>query len=627
MNHPTAPDVSVQNGKTPGPEANGPDVTFTLGPPRYHADEIENILSWHTIRHDFALWCEAVGRFLTILGFFLHIMWMAWWDAQIWSYIGEDDIDHAQSRRRHRHGRMITERLLEFGPTFIKVGQSLSTRVDLLRKEYIEELSALQDRVPPFPLSAVTRIIEEELGAPPEQLFRSFDPTPLAAASLGQVHRVTLNSGEEAVIKIQRPRLIHTFQIDLAILKKIARFLQTRTDLGRGREWCNIVDEFGRTLFEEIDYIQEGRNAERFRRNFAHRPDIVIPKIYWRYTARRVIVMAYCPGIKMNDIDAIEAQGFSPEAISVRLVQAYFQQLLLDGFFHADPHPGNLVVDKDGRIVFYDFGMVGHIPDETRIKMVNTFLNIVAKKTDAILKNLTELEMIAPGADLDEIRVIIDWALDNYYDVPHDQLNFEELADEMAEVMYYYPFKLPASFTFMFRALITLEGVATHLYPHIQFMGIAVEYAKDFVQKTYLFDRLFSPDAAKNYPGLIKEGLELLGIAPGGGYRGAGGQKVRLYHEEWKPLARYIKAGFLLMGFGQTVMLGLIAIIFLRLSPTIVNPGDHWLLMVGLGALLVFYAFTTFATLLWLPARKKPFSFNPPRPKTPARHAPGQSGR
>lgn len=579
--------------------------------PYYNAEEINKILSLNTCRKDFGLWWSAIQRFFNLVGFFIEILWMTWWDRQIWSYIGEEDIDRAQTIRRHEHGRKITERLLELGPTFIKVGQSLSTRVDLLRKEYIEELSKLQDQVPKFSVQAARRIILEELGAEPEVLFETFSDEPIAAASLGQVHRVTLKTGEEAVIKVQRPNLIRLFEIDLAILKKTARFLQRSTDLGRGREWEAIVDEFGKTLFEEIDYIQEGRNADRFRKNFAHWPDFVIPQIHWQYTSRRVITMEYLPGIKINDLAALEDRKFPKAELATRLVKAYFQQLLLDGYFHADPHPGNIVINDQGKIVLYDFGMVGTIQDDTRMKMVSTFLNIVNKRTDAILNNLADLNMMTPGADLEEIRTVVDWALENYYDVPHDQLNFEELADEMAEVMYYYPFKLPASFTFMFRALITLEGVSTTLYPQVQFMSLAVEYAQDFMQKTYLFDRLLKPGSPETYTNLIKEGLEMLGF-PSGKAKPVNTARVRLYHEEWKPLGRYVKAGFLILAASQTMMmvmlLTLIWLIIKRLAPE-----NEFVALFAMTVFLMAHILVTFGTLVCMPARKKPVLFTPPK--------------
>lgn len=583
-------------------------------PPCYDPEAIEHILSLKTFRQDPYLWWNAIKRLFTLLAFFFEILWMTWWDRQIWSYIGEEDIDRAQSLRRHEHGKRITRKLLDLGPTFIKVGQALSTRVDLLRKEYIEELSKLQDQVPKFPIEEAIRIIQEELGDEPSQIFQHFHPEPIAAASLGQVHRVTLLTGQEAIIKVQRPNLVGTFQIDLCILKHTARLLQKNTELGRNREWVYIVDEFGRTLFEEIDYIREGRNADRFRRNLAGgATGIAIPQIHWRYTSRRVITMEYLPGIKINDLSGLESATLPKAEIAVRLVKAYFQQLLIDGFFHADPHPGNIAVNPEGEIVLYDFGMVGSIQEETRLKMVSTFLNIVNKRTDAILSNLADLNMITPGADLEEIRSVVDWALENYYDIPHDQLNFEQLADEMAEVMYYYPFKLPAAFTFMFRALITLEGVATNLYPQIQFMSLAVDYAKDFMQTSYLFNRLLNANTGENYATLVKEGLEFLGIREKP-RTVASSSRVRLYHDEWKPLARYVKAGFLLLALGQSALIVLSMAIALVLIKQFAPSGLP--IAISLMAIfLMFYLLVTFATLLWLPARRKAVLFNPPKVK------------
>lgn len=592
----------------------GDIVQANVDTPIYDGKAIEAILSFQTFQENRALWWETVQRFFSVTWILGQVLYWNWLDNQPWVYLKEDDVERAQTHRRTQTAKRVVDILLNLGPTFIKVGQSLSSRVDLVRKEYIEALAKLQDKVPAFDIAMVRATIKEELGDEPEALFASFDSTPIAAASLGQVHRVTLKTGEEAVIKVQRPYLTKQFEIDLAIVKKIARFLQNRTEIGRQREWVSIVDEFGRTLFEEIDYIAEGRNADKFRQNFAQWTDkVVIPKVYWRYTARRVITLEYCPGIKINNRVAIEAQGHSPKELATTFVRAYFQQLLLDGFFHADPHPGNVVISPEGKVVLYDFGMVGHIGDDTRIKLVNTFLNIVGRRIDAILQNLIDLEMITAGGDVEEIRQVITWSLENYYDVPYDQLNFEQLAEEMAEVMYYYPFKLPASFTFMFRATMTLEGVAIALYPQVRFMALAVEYAQEFLQKRVLFDSLFSEDSNQNVGKLIKEGLSLLGLeAPN--QRTLGTQRVRLVHDEWTPLARYIKAGFLLLGVSQSIIFAAFVAILMYLAPPISGTLWFW---VQYG--LVFGGFmwlaVWFATVMCMPNRKKPFQFNPPKPQ------------
>lgn len=554
-------------------------------------------------RQDWESLLQFWGRFFTVLGFVFKIMYYGWYDRQVWTCIGAEDIEREQSLRRREHARWMTDKLLELGPTFIKVGQSISTRVDLIRREYIEELSKLQDKVPAFSTAEALRIIEEELGDSPEKLFESFDVKPLAAASLGQVHRARLKTGEtgeagaEIVLKVQRPNLMQTFCLDLVILRKFARFFQKNTELGRGREWVQIVDEFGRTLFEEIDYIQEGRNADVFRKSFTGNPHIHIPDVYWRYTSRRVIAFEYAPGIKINDIRTLELRGFDRESLSTHCVQAFFQQILMDGFYHADPHPGNIAVREDGVLILYDFGMVGRIPEKTRLLIVDAFLNIIHKKPDHILNNLIELDMLAHTADTDVIRQVIEWALDHYYDVPHDQLNFEYLTDELSELMYAHPFKLPANFTFMIRSLITLEGVATFLYPPIHFMAIAVDYARGFIGETF------------NLNFLLKKGRELLGSSGLGGGSPSSQKypaRVRLHSEEWTPLARYLKAGFILMGMGQVMTLFLVVILLAQSS----SKGNLWAL-VTLIAIVTLYGLVVMTALFFLPAARKQVRFEP----------------
>lgn len=595
---------------------------------------------------------QLLRRAGQVFGFAARILFYTWFDAQLWTYVGQQDVDWAQSQRRKRHARWVTQQLLRLGPTFIKVGQSLSTRVDLLRKETIDALATLQDRVPAFDIAEAREILTRELGGPPEDVLAWFDPQPLAAASLGQVHRARLVTGEDIVLKIQRPRLVQTFLTDLAILRRFAQWLEKSTELARGREWVGVVDAFGQTLFEEIDYRREGKNAERFVEAFRNKPPepgivIVIPAIYWHYTTATVLAMAYAPGIKINDVKALHKAGLPCDRLALAILKAYFQQLLVDGAFHADPHPGNIAIrPSDSAIILYDFGMVGIIDNRMRLKIVETFLNIVQKKPDDIMNNLLELDMIAPNADLDVIRQVIVWALDNYYDTPHDQLNFEQLTDEMAELMYAHPFKLPPSFTNMIRALLTLEGVATTLHPSIRFMGVAVDYAQTYLMKSL------------GWPQLLRKGFEWFGLLPAGETgaspiqmvgmalqqllaglgvgamlgSGSGGlgaalggslyqrrriPRVRLLHDEWTPLARYLKFGLCAMALGQMLM---VLCLFLLLIPegsavrTLIAGANGrmsswmWLLLIMLA---VGYGVLMLGLLVWLPARRTPIRFEP----------------
>jgi predicted unusual protein kinase regulating ubiquinone biosynthesis (AarF/ABC1/UbiB family) len=539
-----------------------------------------------------------VKRFAIITGFLTQFLLYKWWDDQVWSYIGEPDIERAQSQRRRQHARWLCHRLLVLGPTFIKVGQQISSRVDLVRKEIIDELAKLQDQVPPFNVDVARAIIETELGAPPETLFATFNNQHLAAASLGQVHRATLFDGTEVIVKIQRPDLLQTFELDLAIMRKLARYAERLLEFGQNRDWVGLVDEFGRTLFSEVDYIQEGRNADTFRKQFLNSPlrqRVFFPSIIWPMTGKRVITMDYAPGMKVNDVVALNRKGLDLPDLAQTIIKIFFEQILVHGFYHADPHPGNIAIRDDGTVIIYDFGMVGVIPEKSRKTVVDTFLNIVAKRPDALLTNILDLDMVSSNADLEVMRELLVWVLDHYYDVPHDQLNFEKITDDLAEVMYEHPFKLPPNITFMIRALITLEGVATTLHPQIKLMTSAVDYAQDFMGKTI------------DLPYLVRKSKELLGFSDPSNQPPIG--RVRLQADEWISLSRYVKAGFICLVAGQGLAMGMgFVVVLAQPMVQLALPVWVWVLMglLGLG-----YFILAMAVVVLLPSRKHRNAFKP----------------
>lgn len=320
-------------------------------------------------------------RYVDIWTFVLRLLAAQWAYNKSWSYPG-GMTDEAKAKRRRSLAVWIRETLLDLGPTFIKVGQLFSTRADLFPVEYVEELSKLQDKVPAFSYEQVERIVEQDFGKPIPDLYRNFDPIPLAAASLGQVHRAQLHSGEEVVVKVQRPGLKKLFTIDLQILKGIARYFQSHPRWGRGRDWMGIYEECCRILWEEIEYLNEGRNADTFRRNFKQEAWVRVPRVYWRYSSPRALTLEYVPGIKISHYEAIEAAGLDRKNLAQLGAKAYLQQLLNDGFFHADPHPGNLAVSADGSLIFYDFGMMGRVQPITREKLLDTFFGVAQKDAD-----------------------------------------------------------------------------------------------------------------------------------------------------------------------------------------------------------------------------------------------------
>ncbi|NJM85803.1 MAG: AarF/ABC1/UbiB kinase family protein, partial [Leptolyngbyaceae cyanobacterium RM2_2_21] len=378
---------------------------------------------------------------------------------------------------RRRQAIWVRETLLELGPTFIKVGQFFSTRADLFPTEYVEELSKLQDRVPAFGYDQTRSIIEADLGKPIQTLYRSFDPIPLAAASLGQVHRARLHSEEEVVVKVQRPGLRRLFSIDLKILKGIARYFQNHPEWGRGRDWLGIYEECCRILWEEIDYLTEGRNADTFRRNFAEEDWVKVPRVYWRYASPRVLTLEYLPGIKISHYEALEAAGLDRKRIAHLGAKAYLQQLLNDGFFHADPHPGNIAVSPDGKLIFYDFGMMGQVQPLTRDRLMRTFLGIAQRDADRVMASLIELGALAEVDDMGPVRRSIQYILDNFMDQPFEEQSIGAISDDLYAVAYDQPFRFPATFTFVMRAFSTLEGVGKGLDPDFNFMEAAKPFA------------------------------------------------------------------------------------------------------------------------------------------------------
>lgn len=417
-------------------------------------------------------------RRIDIWLFVLNFLFGLWWDNKKWTYPG-GYTEEKRIARRQTQAVWIKESLLELGPTFIKVGQLFSTRADLFPAEYVAELTKLQDRVPAFNYEQAATIIESDLGKPVTQLFKSFDPTPLAAASLGQVHKAQLHSGEEVVVKVQRPGLKKLFTIDLAILKRITVYFQNHPRWGKGKDWVGIYAECCRILWEETDYLNEGRNADTFRRNFREFDWVHVPRVYWRYTSPRVLALEYLPGIKISHYEALEAAGLDRKLLAKQGAEAYLQQLLNDGFFHADPHPGNLAVSSDGALIFYDFGMMGQIKANVREKLMETLFGIAEKNANRVVSSLIDLGALAPMDDMGPARRSIQYMLDNFMDKPFEEQSVDAISEDLYEIAYDQPFRFPATFTFVMRAFSTLEGVGKGLDPDFNFMEVAQPFAMD----------------------------------------------------------------------------------------------------------------------------------------------------
>ena len=406
-----------------------------------------------------------------------------WLNGRKWSYVG-GFTPEKQAVRRRAQAIWIRENFLELGPTFIKLGQLFSTRGDLFPTEYVEELSKLQDRVPAFSYDQIEEIVELDFGKPITRLFSSFDPIPLAAASLGQVHRAKLHTGEDVVVKVQRPGLKQLFTVDLAILKQIARYFQNHREWGKNRDWLGIYDECCRILWEETDYLNEGRNADTFRRNFREEDWVCVPRVYWKYASPRVLTLEYMPGIKISHYEAIEAAGLDRKMLARLGAKAYLQQILGGGFFHADPHPGNLAVNTDGALIFYDFGMMGQIENNIREGLIDTLMGISQKNGDMVVKSLINLGALVPTGDMTTVSRSIQFMLDNFMDKPFEEQSVDAISEDLYDIAYGQPFRFPATFTFVMRAFSTLEGVGKGLDPEFNFMEVAQPYAMQLMTNT-----------------------------------------------------------------------------------------------------------------------------------------------
>lgn len=394
-------------------------------------------------------------------------------------FIGKKD--ESEEKHLQWQGQWLSRQLLKLGPTFIKIGQSISTRADLLPLAYIKELSKLQDSVPAFPNEVAMQIIERELGKPVDALFAEIEPEPIAAASLGQVYRGWLHSGEMVAIKVQRPDLEKTINFDIAVLRQIARFMMRFPQVIRGIDWEGILGEFANVIFEEMDYVQEGHNAETFRAHFRKWREVYVPTIYWSHSSPRVLTMEFIGGLKVLDLQSLRERGVNPPDVIKLIAKTYLKQLLEDGFFHADPHPGNLRVMDDGRLAFFDFGMVGRITPKLQSQLIDAFFHIVEKDVKGLTQDLINLQFLATTVDQEVIKPVVEKLFTDYFNLKLGEIRFKELTYELAEVIYEYPFRIPPHFTYVMRAIMTLEGIGIAMDPNFSFFDVAKPFAKEFM--------------------------------------------------------------------------------------------------------------------------------------------------
>ena len=421
------------------------------------------VLRWQRSKY------SPLARQIDVFAAASKFLFYLWWDGLLQN-------NSAHTRRIRAHWLVNT--LLDLGPTFIKIGQSLSTRADLLPLEYVKELEQLQDRVPEFSSEEAIALVESELGKDIYALYRDFDPLPIAAASLGQVHKARLHTGEDVIVKVQRPGLESLFDLDVKAVRQVMRLCDRHLPGTRKYDLESIYNEFFKILYQEIDYVQEGKNSDRFGENFKGYPQIIVPKVYWKYTTKKVLTVEYAPGIKVDDRISLEAIGVDIAKLNQLGICCYLKQLLIDGFFQADPHPGNLAVTEDGSLIFYDFGMMAEVKSLAKDQMVKTFFAVMRKDTDELIDTLITIGLVEPMPDMMPVRRLITFLLEKFIDKPIDFQAFNEIKNELYIMFEQQPFRLPAQMMFIIKSVTTLDGIARTLDPHYNFLASAQPFVK-----------------------------------------------------------------------------------------------------------------------------------------------------
>jgi len=417
---------------------------------------------------------RALARSLRIWSVVLQLLARLWWDGRPWTYPGGPTPERQERRQGRLAGWLVAE-LLGLGSAFIKLGQLLSARPDLLPAAWVEQLSQLQDRVPAFPFPQAEELLETELGLRCREIIE-IEPVPLGSASLAQVHRAKLRSGRDVVLKLQRPGLERLFRLDLQVMQQVAAVLQRHPSWGRGRDWVAMARECRRVLLRELDFRLEAEHAARFRQQFLDDDGVRIPAVVWELSSERVLCLDYLPGIKITDRDSLVARGIDPSQVAEKGAASYLKQLVRFGFFHADPHPGNLAVADDGALIYYDFGMMGQVSPRLRNRIGAMVRAAAARDAAGLVHELQAAGVIAAGIDPGPVRRLVRVMLDEALTPPFSGNVIERLSGDLYDLVYGQPFRLPPELIFVMRALSTFEGVGRSLDPGFSLMAIAKPY-------------------------------------------------------------------------------------------------------------------------------------------------------
>lgn len=382
-------------------------------------------------------------------------------------------------------GARIRRVIEELGPTYVKIGQIASTRADIIPEEILKELEKLQDDVPSFSFDQVIRIIEEELGSPLNEVFSWIDEEAIAAASIGQVHRAKLLTGELVAVKVQRPGIKAIIETDLEILLDLATLAERRMERMERLQLRDVVEEFAKSLRHELDYSIEARNAEKIAKQFKKDTTIHIPEIYWDYSTRTVLTMEFVEGLKLTQFEEIEKMGYDRKAIAEHLVQSVFQQVLIEGFFHADPHPGNIFLLSDGVISLIDFGMVGRLTADMKQNLASMVIAMMRQNTESMLKAVLRIGIVPDEVNLPLLTSDVDELRELYVDVPMSRISLGEAISNLFKVAFRHQIRIPADFTLLAKCFLTLEGIVEKLDPQLSMMDMAEPFGIRLLKERY----------------------------------------------------------------------------------------------------------------------------------------------
>lgn len=380
----------------------------------------------------------------------------------------------------------LREALEELGPTFIKLGQIASTRPEVLPPAYLQELSKLQDDVPPAPWDDVQAVLEEELEAPIHEVFLALDPTPIASASLAQVYAALLPDRTNVVVKVQRPDIEEIIETDLAIIADLARLANERMSWTRPYDPVGLADEFSTALRYELDYRREGRNADRFRENFATEEHIYVPRVYWQHTSKRVLVQERIHGIKADNIERIDEAGLDRQRIATHAASFVIKEVLEDGYFHADPHPGNLLIMPGEVIGLMDFGTVGYLDNSDRANLVRLYIAVIQFDAEAIIEQLIRMGVASPSVDEKGLQRDLRRLLRKYYGLPLKEISVADLLAEIQPIIFEYHLHIPSDYWLLLKTLVVMEGVGKRLAPDFDVFEVSAPYVRRFLIKLAL---------------------------------------------------------------------------------------------------------------------------------------------